>query len=321
MLINPIFPEEEIKNEKAKLIAEIIESKDNTTEIARRKFTQVLYTKDHPYYSNSFEDDIKLIKKIKKSNFSEVHEKLIKNNRLIIAAVSNLNENKLAGAIKILNNAFYNGKVKDEVKIDIPDTLLRDHPKTEVTIIKDKYQSDVYLGHACDLTRRDPDFYKMLIANYVLGGSSLASRLNKKVRDNAGLVYTIYSYISSTHGKGEFAIYFGSNNKNVDEAIKLTKEELNNFVQNGITLEELKIAKQALVDSFVGRNLSTNNDITGTLATLGFYDLGDNYINDYPTIINSLKLSDINSTIKKHIFPDKLNIIIAGEYKESKKQK
>ena len=69
----------------------------------------------------------------------------------------------------------------------------------------------------------------------------------------------------------------------------------------------------------MGRNLSTNNDISSTLATLGFYELGDNYINDYPAIINSLKLSDINSTIKKHIFPDKLNIVIAGEYKESKK--
>ncbi len=319
ILFNPTFPDEEIKNEKAKLIAEIIELKDNTSEIARRKLTRIIYPKEHPYYSNNFEEDIKLVKKIERSKFFEIHKLLIKDNRAIIASVSNLNEKKLANFTKLLNGSFYNGKIKDAVKLNIPDTLLRDHPKTEVVFIKDKYQSDTYLGHACDITRKDPDFYKMLIANYVLGGSSLASRLNKKVRDNAGLVYTIYSYISSTHGRGEFAIYFGSNNKNVDEAIKLTKEELNNFVQNGITQEELKIAKQALVDSFVGRNLSTNNEITTTLATLGFYELGDNYINNYPSIINSLKLSDINSAIKKHIFPDKLNIVVAGEYKNHNK--
>lgn len=50
--------------------------------------------------------------------------------------------------------------------------------------------------------------------------------LAKKVRDNSALVYHIHSYINVSIGKGEFGIYFGSNNKNVDKAIKLTKDEL-----------------------------------------------------------------------------------------------
>ena len=310
----PTFPSNEIKNEVNKLIAETIESKDNTQEIARRRFNQVIYTKEHPYYSNTFEEDIKLLKKINSKDLANEHKKIISENKAIISIVTNLNKNELSKSIALLENDILTGKIKAESKINIPDTLLRDTPRLESIQVKDKLQSDVFLGHAGKLKRTDPDFYKMHVANYILGGSSLSSRLSKKVRDESGLVYTIYSYINASHGRGEFGIYFGSNNNNVDKAIKLTKEELHRFVKDGITEEELKKAKAALIDSFISRNLSTKKNLTNTILGIEFYNLGENYIHDYPQIINSLKLDEINTVIKKHVFPDKLNIVIAGEY-------
>lgn len=313
ILMNPSFPKEEFEKEKEKLTAEINESRDNTSENASRRFSQIIYSKDHPYYSNTFSEDISLIKKIDIKKIKDIHNSLIRKNKAIITLVSNLNGNEL---INQINDSIDAGKPKEKGEIDIPDTLLRENPKTETIVLKDKMQSDVFLGHAGNLKRTDPDFYKMNIANYILGGSSLSSRLSKRVRDNAGLTYTIYSYLNTSHGKGEFGIYFGSNNTNVDKAIELTKDELKKFVKNGITEEELKRAKASLIDSFVSRNLSTYKNITNTLSGIKFYDLGENYINDYPRIINSLKLDEINIAIKKYIHPEKLNIVIAGEYKK-----
>lgn len=312
---NPIFPDNEIKNEASKLIAETIESKDNTQEIARRRFNQVIYTKEHPYYLNDFEEDIKLLKKISSKDLINEHKEIITENKSTISIVTNLNKGELDKSITLLEKNLSAGKIKTESKINIPDTLLRDIPKFESIQVKDKLQSDVFLGHAGKLKRTDPDFYKMHVANYILGGSSLSSRLSKKVRDESGLVYTIYSYINASHGRGEFGIYFGSNNNNVDKAIKLTKEELHKFVKGGITEEELKKVKTSLIDSFISRNLSTKKNLNSTILGIEFYNLGENYINDYPEIINSLKLNEINEVIKKYIFPDKLNIVIAGEYK------
>ncbi|MBI3589947.1 MAG: insulinase family protein [Candidatus Melainabacteria bacterium] len=319
ILMNPIFTEKETNKEKDKLIAEIIESKDSTEEIGRRRFNQIIYTKGHPYYSNDFEEDIKIIKNINNKNLFSYHERLIKNNKAIISITSNLKDKDIKSVLDILEKNIFNGTPKTEGKINIPDTLLRDIPKTESINVEDKMQSDVYLGHAGNLRRTDPDFYKLHIANYIFGGSSLASRLSKRIRDDSGLVYRIYSYINASHGKGEFGIYFGANNKNVDKAIELIKEELNKFVTKGITEDELKKAKASLIDSFISRNLSTNRSISSTIAGIEFYDLGNNYINNYPKIIDSLKLDEINTAIKNHIFPDKLNIVIAGEYKNIKK--
>jgi len=318
ILMNPTFPKEEIEKEKKKLIAEINETRDNTSENASRRFNQIIYPKDHPYCSNTFSRDIELIKKINAKKIKDIHETLIRQNKAIITLVSNIKNNELDETINEINTSIDTGKAKEEGKINIPDTLLRENLKTETIIIKDKMQSDVFLGHAGNLKRTDPDFYKINIANYILGGSSLSSRLSKRVRDSAGLTYTIYSYINASHGKGEFGIYFGSNNNNVDKAIELTKDELKKFIKNGITEEELKKAKASLIDSFISRNLSTYRTITSTFTGVEFYNLGEDYINNYPRIINSLKLDEINTTIKKYIHPDKLNIIIAGEYKKSK---
>ena len=315
ILMNPTFPKKEIEQEKKKIIAEINEQRDSTSENASRRFNQIIYPKDHPYYSNTFSEDIKLIQVIDSKKIKDIHDSLIRQNKAIITLVSNLKPDK---TINQINTSLNTGEIKEDGKINIPDTLLRENLKTESISIKDKMQSDVFLGHAGNLRRTDPDFYKMNIANYILGGSSLSSRLSKRVRDNSGLTYTIYSYINSSNGKGEFAIYFGSNNNNVDKAVELTKDELEKFVKNGITEEELKRAKASLIDSFVSRNLSTYRNIANTFSGIEFYNLGEDYINNYSPIINSLKLYEINTAIKKYIHPDKLNIVVAGEYKKSK---
>ena len=323
LLMNPTFPKREIKKEQSQLIAEIIESKDSTSETAQRRFSQLIYSKDHPFYLNSFDGDIKLIKKINYKELLPIHETLIKKNKAIISIVSNIDDEKFHKLKSIFENKLSTKLAKEDGVANIPDTIASDKPLFESINFKDKVQSDVYLGHAGTLNRKHPDYYKMNIANYILGGSSLASRLSKKVRDDGGLVYTVYSYLNASLGKGEFGLYFGSNNSNVDQSISVIKKQLESFVKDGITEEELSKAKAALIDSFVARFLSTYRNISATLAAVEFYELGDNYINDYSKIINSIKLQDVNKSIKKYVYPDKLNIVVAGGYsnKETKAKK
>ena len=311
--LNPTFPEKDIKTEKENLIAELIELNDNTLEFAKRKLNQIIYPSDHPYYANDIKTDIKLVKKTRKADLIKAHKKLIKNNTFIISIVTNQTNNEIKNIIKKTENDLSYITNKQEGLINIPDTLITEEPKVDKIHFNDKPQSDIFLGHAGSLKRTDPDFYATHLANYILGGSSLSSRLSKKVRDNAGLVYTIYSYLNASYGKGEFGIYFGSNNNNIESAINLIKEELEQFTKKGISQSELEKAKISLLDSFTSRNLSSYKNIANTLAAIEFYKLGNDYINNYPKIIKSIKLEDVNKAIKKHIFPSKLNTVIAGD--------
>lgn len=319
LLMNPTFPEKEIEIEKKNLTAEIIKMKDDSNEIAKRKLSQIIYPKDHPSYINSFDEDINSVKKIKAKDLKETHEILIKNNKTLIALSSNIPSKKLNKTIEILENGLKTTHKKIDSKVHIPNVAMRENPKFETIYLNDKHQSDIFLAHTSDLNRTHPDYYKMHVANFILGGGTLDNRLSEKVRDQNGLVYTIYSYISGAISSGEYGIYFGANNKNTDKAINLTLEELNKFVKDGITEKELIETKKTLINSFTSKYLSSYKSICNTILAIELYDLGDNYINDYAKIINSLQLKDINKAIKRHIFPSKLNIVVAGDYKKENK--
>lgn len=314
LLMNPTFPKKEIEVEKKTLIAEIIKYKYDSNEIAKRKLSQIIYPKDHHSYMNDFNEDIESVKSIRTQNLKKIHETLIKNNKTIVSLASNIPAKELNQAITTLENGLKITKAKIDSKVNIPTVAMRETPKFESIYLNDKHQSDIFLAHTSDLNRTHPDYYKMHVANFILGGGILDNRLSDKVRDQNGLVYSIYSYISGAISPGEYGIYFGANNKNTDKAISLTMEELNKFVKNGITEKELSEAKKTLINSFTSKYLSSYKSICNTILAIELYELGNNYINDYPGIINSLKLKDINKAIKNHIFPSKLNIVVAGDY-------
>ena len=316
-LLNPDFSSSELDKEKKKLIAELIEQKDNPSELAKRKLSQLIYPPNHTFHIYDIEKDIENVKAITRKDIADIHEKLIKNNKLLITLSTNISKDNLNKLTSNLEKNLTTNKEKVTVQINIPKVDLNKDTKKSIVFMKDKMQSDVFLGHAGFIKRTDPMFYTAHVANYILGGSVLTSRLARKVRDDSGLVYTVYSYLDSSHGAGEFGVYLGTNNENVDKAIELVKSELKTFVQSGVSEDELQKAKKSLIDSFVSRNLSSYSSITSTILGIEFYDLGKDYISNYPSIINSISLKDMNKLIKEIIHPDSLQISIAGEYQDA----
>lgn len=319
LIMNPRFDNQEFKKEQKMILAEINELKDDTGHIADRNLSQLIYDKNHPLYMGSFEEDIKAIKSIKRKDLFSVHEKLIKNNPMTIVIVTGLKGHSLISLIKSLEQKLTESSkeitVKSTQKINIPHTDLKD-PSIRVETLSHKTQTDVLLSHITEVNRNHPDFYKLTVANQIIGGHALSSRLSKKVRDENGLVYSIGTYFNPTYSQGEFGISFGTPGENVDKTIELVKNELDNFVQNGITEEELTRTKKTLIDSFTSRYLSTRSKIAQTLNVILFFNLGENYINDYPRIINNITVAEVNEVIKRYIHPEKLNTSICGNYKQ-----
>ena len=75
----------------------------------------------------------------------------------------------------------------------------------------------------------------------------MSSRLFIKLREDNGLVYTVYSDVYSSTDVGNISIYFGTFNTKVKEATKLVLKEIENIKKNGITKEELNQAIEYLI--------------------------------------------------------------------------
>lgn len=93
------------------------------------------------------------------------------------------------------------------------------------------------------------DIYSLIVLNNIFGGGT-SSILFQKLREEMGLCYSIYSYISSYNNTGIFSIYAGLSPKASKMAIRKIKEELNNFINMNINDDKLYKAKEQLKGSY-----------------------------------------------------------------------
>lgn len=94
------------------------------------------------------------------------------------------------------------------------------------------------------------------IASIVLGGG-MSSRLFQTIREELGLAYSVYSYISSYNTQGVLEIYAGVNPSSRDKAVEKILEEIKKFKKDGITEQEFLRGREQIKSSFIMGREST----------------------------------------------------------------
>jgi predicted Zn-dependent peptidase len=114
---------------------------------------------------------------------------------------------------------------------------------------KDTEQVHICLGFN-GIEHGNENLYTLLAVNNILGGG-MSSRLFQKIREEKGLVYSIYSYPSSYKNAGMFTIYAGMNPEHINKVINLIYKEVQELVRVGITTDELQKSKEQLKGSYI----------------------------------------------------------------------
>lgn len=136
---------------------------------------------------------------------------------------------------------------KSETK---PIEPVRASDKNETKLIDEEtQQAYIYFGAPFDYSYKAPDQYKAKIAEYLLGGAGFGSRLMEEIRVKRGLTYGAYAMLRRAKYGSYLSGYLQTKLATQDEAVKLVREVVKDFVAKGITAEELKAAKEFLVGS------------------------------------------------------------------------
>jgi predicted Zn-dependent peptidase len=114
------------------------------------------------------------------------------------------------------------------------------------------------------LPRGDADRIPLAVANQVLGGG-LSSRLFQEVRERRGLVYSVYSYVSSWCDAGSLVVYAATAPSRAAEVLGLLHAELDRLAADGITDRELEVATGGLE----GATLLALEDSASRMARIG----------------------------------------------------
>ena len=107
------------------------------------------------------------------------------------------------------------------------------------------HQAHVMLG-CQSFSYDDPRRMPLFLLNNILGGPGMNARLNLKLREQHGLVYTVESSMASYSDTGVWSVYFGCDHHDVKRCVRLVNRELDRMMQTPLSDRQLTAAKRQL---------------------------------------------------------------------------
>ncbi len=178
----------------------------------------------------------------------------------------------------------------------------------------DKANAVYRAGMALKLRDDSPDFPALVLANYMLGGSSDA-RLSRRIREKEGLSYSVGSWLTggAEDAVGEFgvsAIYAPQNRQRLETAVR---EEISAALKDGFANDEVQAAKKGLLQA---RRVARNQDSTLAARLNGYQSLDRTFAWDieFEKAIAALSPSKVHDALRRHISLERLSVVRAGDF-------
>ncbi len=169
----------------------------------------------------------------------------------------------------------------------------------EKVIYKDTQQAYIYFGSPFHMQDLEKELPLAKVMSFVLGSSGFGSRLMDMIRVKEGLAYSAYMRVQLSRIINCATGYLQTKLENQDKSIALVKQVVKDFVQKGITQEELEGAKKFLLGSE-----PLANETLGKRLTTKFHNFYLGLPLDYDKVmlerIKNLTLEEINAYIKSH---------------------
>jgi zinc protease len=305
ILMNPLFKEDEIEREVGKVLSEINEKKSDPNSVLDDKFREALYG-DHPL-GKPVEGYRESLKKIKRGDIVEFYEKFYVPNNSILVIVSDINPDDV---MEIVNRYFRKWKRKELEfpEIKPPKPIMG---KRVIVVDMDVNQAFIALGNL-GIERKNPDFNKLRVANYILGGGGFASRFFMKIRNEKGYAYSTYSYFSPGYKfPGYFIAETETKLESASPAINLMVKLIRDIREKGVKEKELDDAR-SFYEGSIPRQTETYSQIAGALLEEELYGLPLYHWLEDVEEIKSFKKEDIDEVAKKYFDPDNFVLVIVA---------
>ena len=159
--------------------------------------------------------------------------------------------------------------------------------------------------------RSSPDFRALQVMNEALGGL-FSSRINMNLREQHGYTYGAFSQFVFRRSPGPFVIGAGVRTDVTSEAVSEIFKEIAGMREKPMTDEELKKAKDSMVNSLPGA-FDTNANVVGSFSNIFIYDLGLDYYTRYAREVNAVTAAQALDVAKRYLVPEQLVVIAVGD--------
>ena len=171
-------------------------------------------------------------------------------------------------------------------------------------------QTQVLVGNLA-ITRRDPDWYRVVLANSIYGGA-FASRLVINIREQKGYTYSPRSSVNALRQYGYFTVHAAVRNEVAAATLTEMFYEMDRMRSLPVTAEELDSARSYLSGVF-SLGTATQDGLLGQLSTMYLDRLPDDYLETYREKIRALTGDDVLAAARRHFDSANEQIVLVGD--------
>ncbi len=234
--------------------------------LSKRALREGLYPKNDPVLRDATP---KTVSSLSLEDVKAYYAKAFRPDMTTIVVIGKVTPERARRAVEKYFNAWKAGGPKPAT--DLP-AVPPNKPSTSTVPDASRVQDEVTLAETVGITRTHPDYYRLELGNHVLSGGFYASRLYRDLREKAGLVYTVDSFVEASKNRALFGVAYACDPPNVSRARALVEQNLREMQTTPMSPEELRQAKTLLLRQ-VPLSEESADGIAGMLLSRALHDL------------------------------------------------
>ncbi len=298
------FPEDEFERERRQRLEELRIERTTPGFLASERLRRVLFGA-HPYaVVGPTEDQLASITRDQLADFYRRHYVPAES---VLIVVGDFSADAMLAEIEKIFGAWKAPKPEPPASPAPPRQSGR---HVHMVHLPGTVQTQVLLGNL-SITRRDPDWYRLILANSIFGGA-FHSRLVLNIREQKGYTYSPGSGVNALRQQGYFTVRAAVRNDVVAATLTEMFYEMDRMRSVPVTAEELDSARSYLTGVF-SLGVATQDGLLGQLATVYLDQLPEGYLETYREKIRALTAADVLAAARRHFDSANAQIVLVGD--------
>ena len=307
VLRNPEFRAEKIEIAQKGMYDAISRRNDDPGEITGREAAKLVYGTNNPY---ARVPEYKTVAAVTRQDLVEWHGKYVHPNNIILGVVGDFDSAKMEAKLRGAFASWPKGLSASNPEIK-PDPAKAGYYEVDKTDINQSHIQMVALG----ITRKNPDYFATSVFNEAFGGG-FSSRMFGDIRTTKGLAYAVGGGIGSGWDHpGMLRLTVSTKSATTIESIQALDEEIADLGKRPINDEEIKRAKDSILNSFVFRFDSPDKVLQEKMA-YEFYGYPLDFLENFQRGIEGVTKEDVARVAAKYLHRDQMAVLVVGNVKE-----
>jgi zinc protease len=307
VLKNPEFRADKIEIAQKGMYDGISRRNDDPSQIAGREAAKLVYGANNPYARTA---EYATVAAITRQDLIEWHGKYIHPNNIILGVVGDFDSVKMEARLREAFASWPRGEAANDPEIK-PDPAKPGYYEIDKT---DVNQSDIQMV-GLGITRKNPDYFAVSVFNEAFGGG-FSSRLFGDIRTTKGLAYAVGGGVAAGWDHpGMLRLMVRTKSNTTIESILALDEEIADLGKRPIDDEEIKRAKDSILNSFVFRFDSPEKVLQEKMA-YEFYGYPLDFLENFQKGIERVTKEDVARVAAKYLHSDQLAVLVVGHVGE-----